>query len=141
MFDAYDGHVRGVGIAKDVDRWRVTDEWRFPTGGRLDVRPVVTDDSVYVAAPGEDEMTCLDIRTGEVRWTSKPGAKLLTPVIDNRRVIVASRDGQIVALDLRTGIELWRLATGLTYSSPPALSDDVVYVGGAERTLYAIKIG
>ena len=141
MFDSYDGHVRAVGIARDVDRWQATEEWRFPTGGRLDVRPVLADDSVYVAAPGENEMTCLNIDTGEVRWTSKPGAKLLTPVVDNERLIVASRDGQIVALDLRTGIELWRLTTGLTFSCPPALSDDVVYIGGTNRALYAIKTG
>ncbi len=55
--------------------------WRTVVGGRLDRKPVLTTDSVYVA--GETAgVTRLDLRTGDIVWRTDPGVNRLLAVGD-----------------------------------------------------------
>ncbi len=76
-------------------------------------------------------------------WTAELGATVMfsSPVIADDRVYITTENGRLHALDAQTGESDWSFATGGTQRSTPAVTDDTVYVGGAEdSTLYALDL-
>ena len=61
-----------------------------------------------------------------------------SPSISGRAVYVGSQDS-LYALDNASGKELWKFKTGRVLISSPAISDGVVYFGGDDGYLYAVK--
>jgi outer membrane protein assembly factor BamB len=56
------------------------------------------------------------------------------------RLIVASRDGQLASFDASSGEAQWRMHTSVSFSSPPAVAEDIAFIGGTDRALYAIRL-
>jgi outer membrane protein assembly factor BamB len=60
--------------------------------------------------------------------------------VDNGRVFVGSRDDhKVYAFDAITGQTLWTATTSDWVHSPPAVANDVVYVGNEAGDLYAFN--
>lgn len=64
---------------------------------------------IYFGSSADDQVRCLDGKTGEVIWTSFTEAPVrFAPTLHGGRVFVGSDDGYAYCLDQRTGKQLWR---------------------------------
>lgn len=65
--------------------------------------------------------------------------ELAGPAVDGLtgEIVVATRDG-VVRLLTPTGREIWRASIGSAATGTPLLTDDMVYVGGADGALHAL---
>jgi outer membrane protein assembly factor BamB len=87
-------------------------------GRWCDDGPIVAGGSVLLTPRESDELHCLDLRAGTVRWKMPRGDRLLyvAGVVDGR-VIAVGRD-EVEALALDTGRPLWKRAFGGEGASP-----------------------
>ena len=95
--------------------------------------------------PGADgALRCIDVRTGEVKWTWESGSSgpLLTPQLTGQGLLVASTDDSIYLLDPVTGARRWSLDLGITFTgfaANPAVAGDEVYALSNGGRLYALS--
>lgn len=88
------GQTRGD-APSDADRWR-------------DDGPIIAGDRVLLTPHDADELICLDLRDGAVRWTLPRDQRLLSVagVVGDRVIVVGQRG--VEAIDLGTGRGLWK---------------------------------
>lgn len=101
----------------------------------------IAEDTVY-AVRHDDSLIALDAVTGETRWTADYSWVSTAPSVAGNAVVVGA-DGSVVALDLATGEERWEyeISERLGIDAPPAVVDGAVFVGPADRRLYALAAG
>ena len=137
VFDLAARAVRAFDVDLQADGLACTERWRVPTGNDSDVTPLLFGDQVYWVQRDERVATCVDARSGTTLWTQPSDSVPLAGVISSGRLIVATRDGQLAGFHPSTGEALWRMHTSVSFSSPPAILDDIAYIGGTDRALYA----
>ncbi len=70
---------------------------------------VVAGDAAYYASSADDQVYCLDARTGEIRWTFfAEGPVRLAPTIAAGRVYFSSDDGWAYCVNAADGALLWK---------------------------------
>ncbi len=90
--------------------------WLAEIGSLYGRSPAIFDSLVYISSVSG--MRCIDILTGEERWSHEGSTRTFTPVIDSLNVYFIS-DEIVYAKDRMTGAERWStpgLSTG-SYSS------------------------
>jgi outer membrane protein assembly factor BamB len=78
-------------------------------------QPVAVEDAVYYASSVDDQVRCLDLATGALRWRAfADGPLRFAPALAGDRLYVGGDDGCLRAFDRRDGAPLWtaRCATG-----------------------------
>lgn len=71
---------------------------------------VVADGRVFFGSSADDQIRCLDARTGREVWTTfTEGPVRLAPTVVEGRVYGGSDDGQVYCLDARDGRVLWKV--------------------------------
>ena len=140
LFDSARGELIGFVLGKEMNRSEIEQKWRFPTAQRTEVTPLLSGNSVCFASSANELLTCLDASTGTVHWTNTVASNSLSPTIYGDDLIFASRDGQVSAVNLRSGAEQWKIETGLSFGSEPVVADGVLYIGGTNRSLYALTL-
>lgn len=140
LFDAYDNHVRTIQLTESAGAWRGTEVWHYATQAQLQGLAVASD-ALYFAVADENSVTCLEMPTGDIGWKAHIGGTRLALTLNGDSVIVANREGQIIVFDRHSGVERARLETGIHFISELTVRNEVVYIGGADNTLYAIKFG
>jgi outer membrane protein assembly factor BamB len=140
MFDLAACAVRGFSLHLEAGSLSCTERWSVPTGRTYDVRPLLTADRVCWTQRDAKLITCVHAGSGAVVWTQLTESPPLPGVISGGKLVVASADGQLTAFDPSTGQVVWRVRTGYAFSSPPALADDLAFIGGTDRALYAIQL-
>ncbi|HEX7898315.1 MAG TPA: PQQ-binding-like beta-propeller repeat protein [Planctomycetota bacterium] len=130
------------------------------------VSPVLHDGKVFVnCGPGKRTfMAALDAKTGKKLWETEEPFKgtgdnnedgkyrgsWCTPIVvkvDGKEQLIATQPLRVVAYDLATGRILWwcegiRHKKGdLAYSSPVAVGDTLVVVGGFNGPAMGVKLG
>lgn len=106
--------------------------WRAETGGDPDVAA-----GRGVVVHGGDELTVLDRRTGEVRWTSSEAPSTSLWVVDGT-VVGAARTvsgTEVLAVGVDDGTELWHV------HSPPQVIDARLTVEVGSDLTYALQGG
>jgi len=64
---------------------------------------------IYFGSSADDQVRCLDGKTGEVLWSGFTEAPVrFAPTLHGGRVFVGSDDGHAYCLDQKTGKQLWR---------------------------------
>jgi len=65
--------------------------------------------------------------------------ELAGPAVDSLtgEIVVATRDGTVLLLT-STGREIWRTAIGTAATGTPLMTDEAIYVGGADGALHAL---
>ncbi len=82
----------------DVDRWR-------------DDLPIIAGDHVILTPHDSDQLHCLDLRDGSVRWKQPRGRRLsVAGVVDGKVVVIGRREVEGLALD--TGAVAWKQPLG-----------------------------
>ncbi|MBN8249813.1 MAG: PQQ-like beta-propeller repeat protein, partial [Verrucomicrobia bacterium] len=71
---------------------------------------VVADGRVYFGSSADDQIRCIDARTGRELWTAfTEGPVRLAPTVSEGRVFAGSDDGQVYCLDAEDGRLLWKV--------------------------------
>lgn len=119
-------------------------KWRFETqGGVYFHSPTVAGDFL-IGAPGDYDTAVYAINraTGELGWKYNSGLQhsyVSSPAYDGTNVYIGigEPNQQIVALDAATGAEKWKYVTGYatqnSYTSSPAVTNNVILVGTAQK--------
>lgn len=96
--------------------------------------PHVSQDLVFYLSPSQDQLFCLDLKTGTRRWIAPIDGEYVG-TITNNAVIVIDRE-QVVAIGRTTGKELWRTKVGFVAGRGVALNSKYVIPlrsGGAAK--------
>jgi len=89
----------------------VVSQQRTPHG-RTITPPVVAEGKVFVAAPDAQQVSALDAKTGEVRWTYLVGGRVeAPPTIYQGLCLFGSNDGWVYCLQASDGELVWRFRT------------------------------
>ena len=73
--------------------------------------PLVADHQVFLTQPGVWELSCLDLHTGEKRWSrTEPELRKCLGVLADSLIVISG--AQLLALDRQTGKERWRQTLG-----------------------------
>ncbi len=72
-----------------------------------------SDETVYFGSSSDDQVRCLDLKSGSVRWTFfTDGPVRFGPSLDNGRLYFGSDDGFVYCLDSQKGTLLWKRLLG-----------------------------
>jgi outer membrane protein assembly factor BamB len=133
--------------------------WTATTGDAVQSSPALANGVVYVGS-NDGKLYAFDAAGGAATCTGTPvvctplwtaaatDAIASSPAVVDNVVYVGSNDGKLYALDAaggaatctgtpKTCTPLWVGATGGAVFSSPAVSNDRVYVGSADKKLYA----
>ncbi|MEV4806200.1 PQQ-binding-like beta-propeller repeat protein [Nonomuraea sp. NPDC049421] len=128
----YVGHYGGLTYALDAatgkERWRLTPE---ATAGSWSVTE--SRGTLYV---GGQKLHALDPSTGRERWSRPITA---TASVHGDTVFAQDDNGTLHALDAATGASRWSFQTGSHFQTRPAVAHGLVYVGGSNGNLYALR--
>src|SRR5437763_6177861 len=109
--------------------------WSFPTGGRVETKPVFANGVVYFGSQ-DDYVYALDASTGALVWRYKTGDIVNAgATVSHGIVYIGSWDGYLYAFNAKTGKVIWRFAYDKTatgaYSvnNSPAVENGIVYIG------------
>ena len=128
--------------------------WIFKTGGAIWSSPVTADGVVYFGS-SDGMIYALKADSGKQVWQFKTGGAVMgRPTIDAQFVYALSDDGNLYKMNRKSGQVAWRFDThgenvsrdlpslkSETYDylvSSAAIADGVVYIGSADKRLYAV---
>ncbi|MGA5759463.1 PQQ-binding-like beta-propeller repeat protein [Nonomuraea bangladeshensis] len=122
------GRTYALDAASGKERWRLT-----TAGDSFSWSVAESHGVVYV---GGQDLHALDPASGKERW-SKP----LTAKVSVHEDTVFAQDevGTLHALDAATGAPRWRFQTGSHFQTVPIVAGGLVYVGGSNGNLYALR--
>lgn len=137
---ANDGGFYGIDAATGKQKWR------YETNGGIFFHTPAIADNLLIGAPGDYDtgVYALDRATGKLVWRYDPKIQqsyVSSPAYDGETVYagIGTPDQMIVALEAKTGKEKWRYTTGFStqqsYTSSPAVTNNVIFVGGAQRKM------
>lgn len=95
-------------------------------------------DAIYAVAKGDD-LLCLDLATGKVRWHFASGfdrqhtAWENSPTLNGDSVLFAGHDGVLYALDSHSGKLIWKTELHSPVLTTPAVVGASIYVGTSDR--------
>lgn len=132
------------GVVYALDRGRGTIEWQSKVSGLVNSKPIVVDETVYVAG-FNGRFYALDANSGVVEWEFDSrgdelrrfeSGRVTPPSVVDGTAYVGTHDG-LYALDTITGTTRWQYQIEDDVSSPTVV-DGTVYVV-SEDTLHAIE--
>ncbi|MFQ5578148.1 MAG: PQQ-binding-like beta-propeller repeat protein [Anaerolineae bacterium] len=109
----------------------LTELWAFDTGGSVRARPLISNETIYVATRA-GTLLALNLETGVEKWryTPQEGIWARSPVLAGSSLIIVGLPGQLlVGLDTKTGREIWRATLTGDAQRPPRVAGDTLYVG------------
>jgi len=119
--------------------------WSYAKGTAYVPSPILYSDNLYLMTD-KGILTCLDARTGEVRYEGGrvpvPATFTASPVAFDGKLLLTSEDGDTFVLRAGPKHEVIRTnSVGEPVYASPAISDGQIFIRG-EKNLYCIgKIG
>jgi outer membrane protein assembly factor BamB len=80
-------------VARDTSGWSVRQEWTMNAQGYMST-PVVIDGYAYMHLANQ-RLACVDLRTGERKWTTTPFGKYWSLVAQGDRLLALDETGQL----------------------------------------------
>ncbi|MEQ9408276.1 MAG: PQQ-binding-like beta-propeller repeat protein [Fuerstiella sp.] len=75
--------------------------------------PVVAGGNLYFGSTVDDQLHCVDLKSGKTKWTFFSGAPIrLAPTVTDGLVYFGSDDGQVYCLNAETGERRWQFRAG-----------------------------
>jgi outer membrane protein assembly factor BamB len=126
------GSLVALQLANGNERWRVhVGDYVART------TPALSENTLFVAAGYA--LLAIDAETGQERWSVPLRfAGSCSPVIDGRRVFVATQEGHLSAFSTETGEELWHYRNDNLLFGSPAVADGVVVIADEAGVATAI---
>lgn len=113
--------------------------WKVDMGAPVRSSVAIGEELLYFGCE-DGAVVALDIR-GEAKWRFRARRGVISsPYLDTTEnlVFIGSMDWNFYALDANSGWPVWRVRTGGPIVSSPTLADGIVYVGSADKCLYAL---
>jgi eukaryotic-like serine/threonine-protein kinase len=118
-------------------------QWQHevPSGVMADL--VRSDSSLY-AVTLDDELICLDIVTGRLRWKLhsawRSGGKRLrtAPALSGDQLFFGSQEGIVYALSATSGVVLWKRTLGSPAQTNVTVANGNVYVGTEDSRIFRL---
>ncbi|MCX7677621.1 MAG: PQQ-binding-like beta-propeller repeat protein [Spirochaetes bacterium] len=117
-----------------------TSLWQVKLPSKVESTPVADEKTVYVATT-KGELLALDSTTGKLRWRKDIDGPVLfsaKPLRVEDKIVVATSFGSIEAFTNK-GELLWKRKLESGVFSSPAYYRGVIYVGAADRGVYALS--
>ena len=124
------------------------ERWNSSVTGTMST-PVIADGYIYAGA--YDGLHCLDASTGEEEWHFQAKEVNVAPVVAGNLVYAATNEetGTLYAVDAETGEPVWSYSLeapgdgtfSAFYTSSPAVSGGVLYIGAENNRFYAFGEG
>ena len=128
--------------------------WTFKTGGPIWSSPALAADAVYIGS-NDANLYALALPTGKLLWNFKTAAPVVgAPSVDGDFVYALSDDGFLYKFNRHKGSLVWKFDTNGgavprelpnvtsnlydTVASSPLISGGIVYIGSADKRLYAL---
>lgn len=134
----------GIGNVYAFDRTTGTVRWKYSAGRGVPTDIVRLNNNLY-AVTFDDELICLDLKTGQLKWSFRSGNRNdeffgnVSPVVEANRVYFGGLDGKLYALDSKSGKRLWEKDLGARISGSLAISGGSLYVGSANKRIYQLN--
>jgi outer membrane protein assembly factor BamB len=135
----YSGNLNNSMYALDADDGSLV--WEFETGDVIVSSPVATENGVYFGS-NDHHLYAVNPETGEEIWSFDATNKVYSsPAYRDGVVYVGAMGGKAYAVNGRTGEEVWkvRLDQGYSINSSPVVTEDMVYFGTEQGTVYGIQ--
>jgi outer membrane protein assembly factor BamB len=116
-------------IAREGDSYSVSLVWKNKAKGYMST-PVVLGDYAYLHL-GNQRFTCLDLRTGETKWTTEPFGKYWSMVRRGDRILALDEEGKLLLI--RANPERFELLGAREIAASPtwghlAVAGDEIFV-------------
>ncbi|MGB4737637.1 MAG: PQQ-binding-like beta-propeller repeat protein [Fuerstiella sp.] len=85
-------------VTRDGDTFKVNEVWKAKAEAYMS-SPVVLDDGIYVHLRNQ-RFVCLDKKTGEPAWTTRPFGKYWSMVANGTKTLALDERGDLLLLDL-----------------------------------------
>lgn len=126
---AYGGSTKMITIRKNGLSFETDEKWTNRVTGYMS-SPVVIGKHVYLHLRNQ-RFTCIDLETGQTRWTSKPYGKYWSLVANNDRILALDERGDLLLINATP--EKFDLLESRHISDEPtwahlAVSDDQIFV-------------
>ena len=146
-FGSYDTHLYAVDAATGAE------VWRYKTPYRIRSSPAVIG-RVVVFGSKDGNLHAVDAERGDERWRYRPDFQWATiwtssPVIVRKKNLAyvgvnywsgSSGGGLVLAVDMDSGEEAWQTKLpGPGFDSTLTITEDAIFVTGAEGTVYALR--
>ena len=118
----------------------VTRVWHKSLKGGLYSTPVTDGKSLYI---GDDVgcMYCLDIKTGDTKWSFDTGMRIVgSPAVADGVVVFGSANYNIYGLDAKTGAVRWTYTTKQAVMGAATIHEGVAYIGGGDGRMLALDV-
>ena len=119
---------------------KVTRAWHKSLKGGLYSTPVTDGDNLYI---GDDVGTfyCLDLKTGDTKWTFDTGMRIVgSPAVADGVVVFGSANYNIYGLDTKTGKPRWTFTTNQAVMGAATIHEGVAYIGGGDGRMFAFDL-
>ncbi len=93
---AYGGKSMMFDIQKDGQDWSVKEAWINRSSGYMS-SPIVIGDFLYLHLRNQ-RFTCIDLRNGKTRWTTKPFGKYWSMVSDGGKILALDERGELLLI-------------------------------------------
>ena len=119
---------------------KVTRAWHKSLNGGLYSTPVTDGENLYI---GDDVGTfyCLDLKTGDTKWTFDTGMRIVgSPAVADGVVVFGSANYNIYGLDTKTGKPRWTFTTNQAVMGAATIHEGVAYIGGGDGRMFAFDL-
>ncbi len=112
--------------------------WTYYAQGPIRSSPHVAEGYIFIGAD-DGFLHVVNASTGRLAWKADCGSKIRsTPTSGDGLVYAGTESGDFVCLNF-TGAVKWKFRAKRAVTSSPAISQDVVYFGSFDATLYALN--
>lgn len=93
---SYGGKSLLIDITKDDTGWHAKERWTHKSEGYMS-SPVIIDQHAYMHLRNQ-RILCLDLKTGEAKWTSTPFGKYWSMIASGDRILALDARGELIML-------------------------------------------
>ncbi len=94
---SYGGGTFLFDVTRSSGQFQVEQNWKTTTEGYMS-SPVLIDGFVYLHLRNQ-RFTCIDPRTGESRWTTKPFGKYWSMAVNGRQILALDERGDLLLIE------------------------------------------
>ncbi|QLH75846.1 PQQ-binding-like beta-propeller repeat protein [Halosimplex rubrum] len=113
-------------------------EWNQNTYGVITAPPVYVDGMVY-ATSADHELYAVTA-SGSLQWTKDLGGAANGVAHRRRRLFATSENNTLTQINVR-GSTSWETSRGEAFAATPAVTEDHVFAGTRDGTLFAFDVG
>lgn len=132
----FQGNLYAVNSQTGKEIWRTKIDHKI-----LDF--MIFHNNIIYLSSSDGNLYAIDVETQQIKWKSPINFGCnCSPIVYSDLLLANSKGGNIYAIKIETGQLFWQFKTTENMATtPPALSNGVVYVGSEDGKIYAIDAG